>query len=573
MGVTYKLHPQVRELVLARKKTFPALSCRQLTSIIQEELQVKISKSSINTLLKEAGLSAAVGRRLKKKRRAATVSPPQVLLPVVETPAPAAPEPVKQAPPQPVLTEPPPVAQVLPTPAPTPPPAPAPMAPTPTAAAVIPQVSAQIPEIIPCLGALLLKAADCLSGGLRDFSLAVKEKLKPASPDILPHLERLLYSQEKLDPTFLLLGQPAGSTPDLSGLAQVRNLSADLWRVVSNAFQEARCIEIVLQDGNTLCLDAQLHTVWSSPHIPYDFCSPFYNTRQYVEKYFQQPGPFILFMAPGYDAPTKDFFDLLLSFDPPSPGKRISKIVLYGNNLEELEAIRLTNSAQRQFIFALWPWQFTQFRQVKSLGEFRPYTFAALGQEFYLAEAEIALSQPNAAQALTLRGAALKRSTAEKTKLVILSNLPADTPAEEIARLYLEHWPNPEETFQDHSRKVELFTYTASARRFFSAQNLSLGNQGEDIPGLLHDYLRVLDLYARWHFLPTGYEEEDFAAAQERFYSLGGTAKLQGNYLRVKLIPPPGYLFLKDLNYALRRLNEREILAFGDQRLWLESAF
>ncbi len=57
MGVVYKLKSEVRNFIVQKKKSNPKLSCRKLTKLVLEEYGVDVSKSSINLVLQEANLS------------------------------------------------------------------------------------------------------------------------------------------------------------------------------------------------------------------------------------------------------------------------------------------------------------------------------------------------------------------------------------------------------------------------------------------------------------------------------------------------------------------------------------
>src|SRR3989338_3693022 len=179
-------------------------------------------------------------------------------------------------------------------------------------------------------------------------------------------------------------------------------------------------------------------------------------------------------MAPGYETPTKEFFDFISGLE--SEEKQISNLTLYGNKFEEIEVIPVEKTKKRSFVFGLWPWQFGQFRSVKLLGEFKPWLFEGFKNDLYLANIELELLQQTISKRVTLRGLALKTNLNEKIRLVILSNLSFDEiNRENLAKLYLSHWPNLEEGFQDFSRKIELFTYTASSfHSFFSPESFNL---------------------------------------------------------------------------------------------------
>jgi hypothetical protein len=136
--------------------------------------------------------------------------------------------------------------------------------------------------------------------------------------------------------------------------------------------------------------------------------------------------------------------------------------------------------------------------------------------------------------------------------------------------LYLSHWPNLEEAFQDFSRKIELFTYLGSSQRAFPIEKLNLNLAvPPDIKGVFASYVKDLDFYLRWHFLAPGYADRDYSTGNEGFYSLPGCITREKEHILATLQPPAGYPYLKDLQYLARRLNEREILHPAGKRLWL----
>jgi len=560
MGVIYRLKPEIKDFILEQKRLNPILSCRGITRLIENKFQIKVSKSSINSIIKQAGLSLPVGRRLKKKRRRfqAPIMPiidmpaieakPKMLL---ETKAEQITEPVINGPAQVPVEK-----QV--------------------------EVLAETVQEGLCTGAILLKAADYLMGGSCQITEVAKDKLNKKGNDIQAKTESLIYLSlfglhkqgegSDLAQLWPLLGRKLSQEDILAYLNElqsVRTVSLDMFRIISNIFQEVRSIKVTYMDGNTSYLDGQLHTVWSTPHIPFDFSLTLYRIKSYINKYLYKDEPLILCMAPGYDTPTKEFFNFILSLD--NKDKKLARLELYDNKFEVLEAMPLEPTRRRFFVLGLWPWQFMEYRKVKNIGEFQPLSFEPLKRDFYVASIEIELSQPDVKQSVALRGYVLKTTLAEKPLLVILSNLPPERlRAEELVTTYINHWPNLEEGFQDFSRKIELFTYTANSQRFFSQGALNANiKPTQEITGLFDYYLKVLDLYIRWHFLPTGAEDMDFTAINERFYSLKAKLETRNNCQIVTFQPPPGYRYLKELEYACRRVNEREITNPEGKRVWL----
>ena len=68
MASYYKLTEEIKTFILHHKMTDPNLSCRKLVNLIFEHFQVKLSKSLINSVIKENDLSKPVGRGRIKER-------------------------------------------------------------------------------------------------------------------------------------------------------------------------------------------------------------------------------------------------------------------------------------------------------------------------------------------------------------------------------------------------------------------------------------------------------------------------------------------------------------------------
>ncbi|MBM3246499.1 MAG: hypothetical protein FJZ13_04145 [Candidatus Omnitrophica bacterium] len=531
MGITHKLNPEIKSWILEKKRDNPRLSCRGLASLAEENFKVKVSKSSINWLFKEAGLSLPVGRRQEKIKPAA---PAVTAQPVLELP---------------VVT--PQVSLPMPTPSPTPVEAPT---------QIQPELPLETPIPIFSSGIILLKAMDYLIGGTYYIQETIKRRQRLSDKNLLDKIEYLLYA-----PLLEMPQEPANAY--LKELEGAEPIARDILRALYGILTEVRHLKIVFSEGDTAYLDAQMHTLWSVPNIPFDFINSIYNAKDYINKTFYKNSPLVLFMAPGYDTPTAEFFNFILGLE--GRAKKITDLVLCGNKLEEIERFYLERNRNCPLIFGMWPWQFTEYRRVKKIGEFKPFSLRTQARDFYIAEIELELSASDKSQSVSLYGCTLKTNLAEKIRLVILSNMPAGTTTPEcLAKAYLSRWPNLEETLQDFNRKVELFTYTADSQPSFLLESLKLKQTASELRQLLDNYLGLLDLYMKRFFLPPAYEKKDFSILKEEFYALKADFRPQEEYGLITFHPTQGFTHLKALEYACRRLNEREITLSDGKRLW-----
>ncbi|MFC1657770.1 hypothetical protein ACFL1D_00075 [Candidatus Omnitrophota bacterium] len=79
MTSSYKLSNVIKDFIIEKKKASPELSCRRLIPLIREKFQVSLSKSLINSVIKQSNLSSPVGRR-SRKQQAAFSAPAEIKL-------------------------------------------------------------------------------------------------------------------------------------------------------------------------------------------------------------------------------------------------------------------------------------------------------------------------------------------------------------------------------------------------------------------------------------------------------------------------------------------------------------
>ena len=415
-------------------------------------------------------------------------------------------------------------------------------------------------------GALLLKAIDCLLGGSSQINAILCKKINRDPAEMLPLTQALIFDSlfeknKNFSELWSLVGKQYAKETLQSyseQVQQVRSIKLDILHVISNIFTEARGVKVHFSEGDVVYLDGQLRTTWSTASLPSDFSGTVYGLKNYLNRHFFESAPLVLFTAPGYDIPPKEFFTLLFNFN--NTNKAPDFLTLYGNKLEDLESISLPPQRTYSVVFCLWPWQFTTQRKVKKLGDFKPSHIESLNKDLYLGEIEMDLLQPSLGQSITLKGCAVKTSLNEKTRMVILSNNMPVANLDKLMELYLSHWPNLEESFQDFSRKIELSTYTGNAQKFTSLSDSAAATEpAEELEEIFSSYVKMLDTYLRWYFLPSGYQEKDFVFTNEHFYKLPAMFVANKEKVSVKMKVGADYAYLKDLEYLIRRFNERQI--------------
>jgi len=639
MGITHKLKPEIRDFVLETQKNNLKLSCRGISDLVYEKFQIKISKSSINALIKGSGLSMPVGRRRVKPFQETPIkkviedaaqavlsieAPPKVPAleppkeefappialpeePIVAEEAPSAiqseqeekpVEPVaEEKPVEPVAEEKPvePVAEEKPV---------EPVAEEKPVEEIIPEQvpvsDDKLPEPIAetveiektpepislhTTGAIILKAADYLFGGTFYLSEIIKNRLISRPHDAVALTETLLYAplcgvsfNQPIEADHLLwsLTKKKFTLEELKSflneLDQMKSMNKELLSTMQKVFRLVKGIQATLTDGSSFYFDGQLHSLWSTKDTPDDFSTTIYNIKIYINEVLVKFEPFVLLQTQGFDTPAKELGDFIFACE--GADNPIAHLTIYDSKLNGIDTIKPDQQNKQFYIFALWPWQFNRYRKVNLPSEFKEVRFTAFNKTFFANEGKIELLLPGKTSALSLRAVALKTSLSEKIKLAILTNLPTEKAGlEEIVNIFLTHWPNPQESFDTFSRRLELFTYTGNSPKGFDLEKLKFDQASLfDIRKILDYYLRGLDMYVRASLLPSGYEEKDFSLLKERFYGLKVNLNQESKIVKAVFLPEEGFAFRKDLEFLCNRLNERQIKAQNGLKVWFSVA-
>ncbi|MDD4900472.1 MAG: hypothetical protein PHG68_07845, partial [Candidatus Omnitrophica bacterium] len=434
-------------------------------------------------------------------------------------------------------------------------------------------------------GAIILKAADYLFGGTFYLSEIIKNRLISRPHDAVALTETLLYAplcevtfNQPIETNHLLwsLTKKKFTLEELKSflneLDQMKSMNKELYSTVQKVFRLVKGVEATVANGNSFYFDGQLHSLWSTKDTPDDFSTTIYNIKSYINEALIKTEPFVLLQTQGFDAPAKELEDFIFALE--GTENPIDHLTIYDSKLNGIDTIKLEQQKKRFYIFALWPWQFSRYRKVNFSGEFKEVHFDALRKTFFACEGKIELLLPGRINALPLRAVALKTSLSEKIKLAILTNLPTDkTNLEEIVDIFLRHWPNPQESFDTFSRRLELFTYTGNSTKGFNLEKLKFDQDNlSDIRKLLDYYLRGLDMFVRSSLLPSGYEEKDFSLLKERFYGLKVNLKQEEKIVKAIFLPEEGFAFRSDLEFLCNRLNERQIKAQNGLKVWFSVA-
>ncbi|MDD5237151.1 MAG: hypothetical protein PHU91_05775 [Candidatus Omnitrophica bacterium] len=591
MSGEYKLLPEIKNFILEHKKAYPQISCRKLASVAQDKFQVKISKSSINAIIKEAGLSDRIGRKSLKAKPALTKTAPETKSKAQSAPIQALPEPKTKAfLPEP---EPTPSSEPIKEPEPLPKPEPEPI-PEPIAEQKSEPESKPIPEPLPEqkpepkpepipepevnphpelpvkpepipepveikpvkvfaeAGFYIFQAADLALGGL----------------DYILQLCRLPGQDEKQISEIYAELAKGVFTKDITALKKYPEprLSGDISQSLNQICQqlprkldEIRSFKITLDDGRNFYIDAEFNSLWPTNNIAREFCANIGWAKANLVDRLKNKG--ILLLSAPLDL--KQLDNLFTWMKVPA-----EKIEIMAEGTRVISAMEDTILDKRNFIFAALPQQLERSLKIRSSKEELNLVIQRSREEFQVIESEIELSASISRTETKIRMFALKRPGQAKPFICLYTNFTSEeADAQTVVLRFLEAWPDPLFAFNDLDKKNELFTYALERRFPIYPDRPSLN--WEDI---LAFWNNALNIYCLRHFTIPEEGLRSLDVLKEKFYDLKAEIESTEKYSLVRLILPEKYAFRKELEYLIKRMNQKCLFDLNNRRLWFALA-
>jgi len=601
MGVVHKLTKELGEFVLNKKKEQPSLSCRKLVDIVEKTYSVRLSKSSINTLIKESHLSSPVGRPVERRKRKSfeipeqrkqQLFPPAQTLPGADVQEEVVPTAAKEVAP------------------PTPPAEPRPEPEMPTE-----QKTVQPGVMLDSMGSIFLKAAEwelsgrSIFGGLlkahcRDKSVAdhdvIGEVLLFAEAFGVNGLEELTqYSKQGLWAINGLTERypPLAIFRAIDSVEDKKSLSLDLSIEAPQLFSEALGLKMILEDGTEVLMDGQLSSFWTL-NVQSEFSFPINKVMNYcADKILNNVQSVILACDQGIKDFTPEFYNFILAMEN-TPGKRITAVNAIDLSGQEIASFSAIPNKKRTFMMGVWPWQ-SKFSQIKASEDVaRLESLTREGPLSPLFYQEIILSLDRRHQslewrdgpALKVRAFLLRKGIEDAPFMAIVTNgSQKKLGAQTIIMEYFDRWPSLDQgaICGNLRRWAQLRSEEESAVNQMIPNNLSTGSLTRsdlevafakmthpDISELFRLFLGGLHNYCQRKYFALPCRDFDMELMRTAIYSLPGFLTAQKDQLVCRLIVPnKEFMYFKELASAASNVNERDILDRMGRRLHIEISF
>jgi hypothetical protein len=507
MGIVYKITKEIQDFIISQKKSNPSLSCRALSNLVQQSFQAAISKSAINLVLKNNGLSSGVGRKPKTRDKKEYLS--------IDIDC--------------------------------------------AGAFLLKGIEEQL-----SLSVILRQFSRNAFPRLNSKTLEYKNNVALYWPVFCPEgLDKLnAYAGPGLW-QLASAGRKFSKSSIIKYLDKIEELD-----IVANIIKGLELGEEYVyfwamhpKQGQPFYIDPGCHLIWLKPKgIPASYSLPIIKAEDLARDLLFNNKPLVLLSSLPYKPLSNELAAFLSAWSADS-GNQIKAVSFLDANGAELSRIDKIPTRRRDFIFAGLPWQLAQLQLKYLKREPNPLKIDLFADEFLLESTEIDFLQPIENKHVKLRIIALL-SLASQPRLYLVTNIPAtEKSAAEVALTYLNRWPYLEESFENMLKKIELINYPQLAKGYNISNINKLGSilpkEKVSFQRLLMHSLEHLNNLCQSRFFPLSYQKAlTFSEMRARFYNLPGRVTQTDDLLHIFINYPANFSWQEDLIYACQRFNE-----------------
>lgn len=579
MGVVHKLKEEVVSFIIAQKTSNPSVSVRRLASLTSEQFQIKVSKSSVSAVLKNSALSSSVGRRsgarlrtekfsipsnkkneISKKMIRAGFSKEMSLAGGNQSPAQLEETAGKEM--QNVVRE------------------------------NIQNIDVQDEPMVDGMGFVFLKAAQWeISNKSLMGNLLKKYIKKPVSGHFdavsdmflffrflgIETMDRVsAYQQHGLWILNNFCGSSQNENNDMLELQELfqwakamkapslpSDFILDYNQEKDHAFLEIKGFKLLLEDESELIMDAAMISVGTNPMLLGDTQTSLPITKamtwlsNYIVSNIQSP---IFQKIPGETKFDRSFYEMVSVFEN-FPGKKILKVVVFNEKNEAVAEFSTIPSQKRNFLAGAGPQQkeFAELTKSVKWGAKKPFYHEGIDKILYFTETKSDYPAEQLRRSMPeFRVITMWDDKETAPYWAILTNQRKGN-SEEMLAMYLSRWPYRDDMPSETSR----FRYEQK-EALFPDQIL------DNFSGIFNDFIEALHGYCQKHFFSENYSRINIRNSMPIIYDIPGCVDESQEaikvFLKVAAVSPQR----RDLEYAVRRVNEAHIFDYTGRRLWLE---
>lgn len=510
-----KLNNEVRTYVLGRKSKNHAISCRRLAEDASARFEIKISKSSINNILKASRLNSPVGRSVSKIFRPAMNA---------------------------------------------------------MGAGYCFLFGANMMLGLSKILASTIKKAHPLVRLKSDTLEAISDAWLLAKAVYNVPLGKIEdYHKNEI---WLLVGRKANKgllARYMESFKYLQTINSNIVSELQHVLQDVRFLRFHLADNSQYIIDGQFRSIWKEGPVPLDFCTTIDVADSYINSIFFVGEPAVIFNARPEAMLGEEISNFIFSLDGASSQQRIRRIELVSHKSTVIKEIPFIVPERRRFILGIWPWQYKTIAELEKKPAAGKVTIEPTESEFYFSEESVKFVQHAHNIELTLRLVIVKLSKDGPARIGFFTNLDKEQwDTKRVVEQYLRSWPNPE---AGHKSFIKASKNPEYAEEFISGQKIyeiakKIG-ESRDPDMIFTTLVEILNEFSKRVFFPTECAGWGLLKMRELFYKQNGHIKRDmADDVLYKLMYNNELEQKNFLDFACVKFNESRILDFSGRKLW-----
>jgi len=394
MKQPYKLKPAVISFIISKKRESPEVGCRAIAHMASERFHRKISKSSVNSVLRSEHLSGSVGRPIKGK----TITESEIdragfhFLLVVDSYI---------------------------------------------------RLSAIFAQTV------LHLAPSAFRISMRDVFSVIQALLIHKCIFDVSYDSTDVYRNSEI---WALVGKRPSHTiynTVIDMLKSSQLIVHELFRELSNRLRIVANCKFILRDKSSFLLDGQSNSIWTDEKSMGRIITTYDIADSYVEGFLRRERSVSVLLAPTVNLVSTEILNFILGFDNSSSVKKIAQVAFLDANNSVLEERNVSLFEKVHFFLGLFPWQMFDLADFDKKLPFEKIFWPDLNRELYYQIESFRIPQSVAAQEVMLNAIILKTGIRQPAHRIIITNYPRENLTKSLLEKELEKWIDADLRYTD----------------------------------------------------------------------------------------------------------------------------
>ncbi len=513
-----KISDEVRRYAISRKLRNPDLGCREIASSASERFNIKISKSSINSILVSEKLRSPRGRGVSKVHR-----PSSEL----------------------------------------------------DGAGFVFLLGASLLLGLPAAIAKTVKKLNPFSG-LKPATLeTISEAWLMSKAIYNTSLDKIAdYSKNEL---WDLIGKKVslGSLKRyLSSLKMMQLFNSHIFSELSAILQDAHIVKFSMADGSFYLVDGKFCGLWDQKIVPFGFSTNISFASSYINSVVVENEPLVIFNVNPEGVLNPTLTNFVFSFSGKSAEKSIVKAEIISPKGVVIKEVAFIISGKKKFVVGVWPWQYKAISEFEKKAPSGVFYLDTTGEAYPFVDEEIRFSQHIRNNEVKLRMIVIKNPDSGAARIGILTNIDrTEGSGKDVVRLFVRRWHDFEGSRERIIRALKKPPYLEDfvlGERILDFSKKILTAEGPDEAFAI--LVETLHLFSQRAFFPSEVSGWGFFKMRELFYKGQGNVKrdmaddILFNILKINDLHQFNFI-----HEAADRFNELSIIEPPGRKLWIRT--